>query len=72
MTFDVESFHCDIHDKNDFDINIDPDVNYYKEFRQESRYITDEKFIMNTQNVKGFFLIHFNCRSIKSNFVDLK
>ena len=56
----------------DFDMNIDPDDNYFKEFKQTSDYLTDENFVSKTQNVKGLSLIHFNYRSIKSSFEELK
>ena len=51
---------------------MDPDVNFYSELTQESSYITDDTFVIKTQKIEGFSLIHFNCRSIKSCFEDLK
>ena len=70
--FEFQSTKYNEFNKCDFDVNIDPDGNYYREFKSDSNYYTDESFILKTQHIKGLSLVHFNCRSIKSSFEELK
>ena len=70
--FEFQSIRNTDFSKCNFDKNVNPDVNFYSELSQESSYITDDTFVIKTQKIEGFSLIHFNCRSIKSCFEDLK
>ena len=54
----------------------DPDDNFYKHVSPNSLYYTDEqfkhKFALTSEGAANFSIIHFNCRSLASNFNKLK
>ena len=60
----------------DWDLGIDPDVNFLNETKLQCGYYTNEEFNVRYNSIKGLLIIHFNARSLKcnvesiSNFLD--
>ena len=54
----------------------DPDDNLYKHLSMNSLFYTEEQFkhnfVVSTEGLTNFSIIHFNCRSLASNFSKLK
>ena len=72
MDFELEYDNAVNTRKHSFDSDIDPDINFYNKFDTECSYYTDEKFKHSFKNVNGLSILHFNCRSIRSCFGNLK
>ena len=53
---------------------VDPDNNFYSKLTVDSLYFTEEQFKQKfaATGIGQFSLIHFNCRSLASNFIKLK
>ena len=53
---------------SDWDLNIDPDANFYEAINFDCKYYTEEQFFVNTKSVEGLTIIHFNARSLNQIF----
>ena len=51
-----------------FDDKIDPDKEFFNKLKVDCEYYCQENFSQNVTTIKGFSVIHFNCRSIRKNF----
>lgn len=58
------------HKSFSFEKDIDPDVNFYKDWNSGSKYYTENQF--NELSLNGFSIIHFNSRSLYANFDHIK
>ena len=54
----------------DFENNLDPSNNLYN-LNSKCHYYLESQFCAQFSKVKGFAVIHFNCRSIKSSFLEI-
>ena len=74
LNFHVKSSYLDIDscDTDRFDCEIDPGINFYNNVNLDCSYYTEQKFIHSISKKKGFSLIHFNARSLKSNFQSIQ
>ena len=70
--FNFKAFKYTENCSNTLEAHIDPDSNFYNTVNSECRYYTDEQFCNKFNTAEGLSIIHFNCRSIKSNFVKLQ
>lgn len=52
----------------DFDKNIDPENNFYDNLHNNCGYYTEQQFNNNIKHEHGISIIHFNSRSLYSNF----
>ena len=52
----------------DHELDLDPDSNFFAQQAGNCKYYTDEVFSEKINFTDGISIIHFNCRSIKSNF----
>lgn len=58
------------HKLSTFENSIDPEANFYNENKSNSEYYAENQF--NNLNLDGFSIIHFNSRSLYTNFVQIK
>ena len=56
----------------DFSKDIDPENNFLNTINLNCNYFTESDFVDKTYLVKGLKVIHFNARSLKSNFESIK
>jgi hypothetical protein len=70
--FDFETFNYSEFGYSDFDKDIDPDNNFYKDVKNKCHYYTDTQFIKKFNTNKGLNIIHFNARSLKANLDHIK
>ena len=70
--FIFKAFKYTEHCSNTLEAHIDTDSNFYNTVNSECRYYTDEQFSNKFNTAEGLSIIHFNCRSIKSNCVKLQ
>ena len=68
---DFKQFNC-TENKNYFDCDIDPDNEYFNKINIDCKYYTDRHFECITKNETDISIIHFNCRSIRKNFENVK
>ena len=69
------SFNCtnDTEFNNgDSGTNVDPDSNFYADTVVKCQHYTDNEFSMKLKNMDGFSIVHFNARSLKINFENIK
>lgn len=59
----------DEHQLFNFENGIDPENNLYDDFQVNSDYYSEN---LSNVNLKGFSIIHLNCRSLYANFVNIK
>ena len=52
----------------DHELDLDPDNNFFAQQAGNCKYYTDEVFSEEINFTDGISIIHFNCRSIESNF----
>ena len=57
---------------NNWEDKIDPDLNFYNEIDLDCNYVTDSQFNVQIKNNVDFSIIHFNARSLKANFENVK
>ena len=69
---ELEFFRYNEYNISDNRSNVDPDNNFYNSLNSDCDYLTDHNFAAKFKNIQGFSVIHFNCRSIRSCFDDLK
>ena len=69
---DYDFLKYDEHVRSDNQCNVDPVNDFYSGISSDCHYFTDNNFSTKFENMEGFFIIHFNCRSLKSCFSDLK
>ena len=58
------------HKSFSFENNIDPETNFYNDYKLNSEYYSENQF--NNLNLQGFSIIHFNSRSLYTNFAQIK
>ena len=73
----LESIHTTTHGDSDHRImehenNIDPDKNLFNKLIHDCTYYTDEQFVTSVKLVDSITMIHFNSRSLYSNFEAIK
>ena len=63
----------DFHDHKCYELenDIDPEIHFYQNFNVDREYYSEEKFNANVK-MEGFSVIHFNSRSLHSNFAKIK
>ena len=47
---------------------IDPDNNFYENAKIDCQFYTDDKLNASVKYENGFYIVHFNCRSLPVNF----
>ena len=57
---------------NDYEGNIDPVNNFYKNNQHDCQYFSIDKFNETFNQDHGLYIIHFNCRSPPHNFDKVK
>ena len=65
---------CVNHDELEFcdlENEFQPDKNIFNELERKCDYYTNDEFCGKVTNNYGLSFIHFNCRSLKANFVNL-
>ena len=55
-----------------FEYEIDPDKHFINTVEAECKYFTEDQFIAKMSKINGFSIIHFNCRSSRNCYEDLK
>jgi len=68
----LQCFDKSGHSESRWDNNIDPDSNYYHTYNFECKYYTDNAFQAEAKNIDGLTIMHFNARSLKTNFKFIK
>ena len=66
--FNFKSFTYTDFNTCDIENSIDPEKNFYNDNNNKCYYYTDSQFKKNVTRKNGISIIHFNCRSLKSNF----
>ena len=69
---EFECFKFNEYNISDKQSSADPVNHFYNGINSECSYFTDDNFTTKFKNINGFSVIHFNCRSVKSCFEDLK
>ena len=74
LNFDPFTYTCTDDKQYFLSDKIDPDNNFYSKLTVDSLYFTEEQFKQkfSATGIGQFSLIHFNCRSLASNFIKLK
>ena len=52
--------------------DVDPDNNYYNVLNNDCKYLTSDELQIKSKQFKGFSIMHFNCRSMRTNFEAIK
>ena len=70
----LNQMSLDYHDcnENDFRSCIDPEVNLINKIKTESLYYDDETLCKTLKKDKGLSIVHFNARSLNSNFGNIE
>ena len=68
MRDDLNTFTYTDYRDNDYEGNIDPVNNFYKNNQHDCQYFSIDKFNETFNQNHGFSIIHFNCRSLPHNF----
>ena len=74
LNFDPFTYTCTDDKQYFLSDKVDPDNNFYSKLTVDSLYFTEEQFKQKcaATGIGQFSLIHFNCRSLASNFIKLK
>ena len=74
LNFDPFTYTCTDDKKYFLSDKVDPDNNFFSKLTVDSLYFTEEQFKQKfaATGIGQFSLIHFNCRSLASNFIKLK
>ena len=74
LNFDPFTYTCNDDKQYFLSDNVDPDNNVYSKLTVDTFYITEEQFKQKfaSTRIGQFSLIHFNCRSLASNFIKLE
>lgn len=64
---DFKSFDFQDHKLYELEYDIDPDIHFYQNINMSCNYFSEDKFNTNVKR-EGFSVIHFNSRSLYSNF----
>ena len=70
--FEFDSYDKYTDENRNFDSSIDPDQNFFAEFKRNCKYVTQENFTASVTVKNGISILHVNCRSIKCNFEALR
>lgn len=57
---------------HEFEYNIDPESNFFKNVNNNCDYYTDDQFNARIKVNQGLSIIHFNSRSLNANFQHIK
>ena len=68
---DLMSFDFQDHKPYDLENNIDPEIHFYQNIDLNCDYYSEDRFNAEV-NMEGFSVIHFNSRSLYSNFSKIK
>ena len=66
--FTFEPFLATDYNSSDFEADIDPKNNFCNDINTHCKYYTEERFRSNSISINGLSFIHFNARSLNSNF----
>ena len=74
LNFDPFTYTCTDDKQYFLSDKVDPDNYFYSKLTVDSLYFTEEQFKQKFAStvIGQFSLIHFNCRSLASNFIKLK
>ena len=74
LIFDPFTYTCTDDTQYFLSDKVDPDNNFYSKLTVDSLYFTEEQFKQKcaSTGIGQFSFIHFNCRSLASNFIKLK
>ena len=74
LNFDPFTYTCTDDKQYFLSDKVDPDNNFFSKLTVDSLYFTEEQFKQKcaSSGIGQFSLIHFNCRSLASNFIKLK
>ena len=70
--FNFNSFKYSDYNPHDFENDIDPENNFYNNLSSKCQYYTNLQFTEKIGKVNGLSFIHFNARSLKTNFQKIK
>ena len=70
--FNFNSFKYLDYNPHDFENDIDPENNFYNNLSSKCQYYTNLQFTEKIGKVNGLSFIHFNARSLKTNFQKIK
>ena len=70
--FNLDSFKYSDYNPYDFGNDIDPENYFYNNLSSKCQYYTDLQFTEKISKVNGLSFIHFNARSLKTNFQKIK
>lgn len=70
--FNVKTFANADFKLNAREMDLDPDLNFYNIVISKCNYYTESQFSQIVDRQTGFSIIHFNARSLKSNFSKIK
>ena len=68
----INSFNVNECRTGDWENTVDPDTNFFNDIKFNCEYYTDAKFRAEMKCISGLKIIHFNARSLKSNFEQIK
>ena len=68
----INSFNVNECRTGDWENTVDPDTNFFNGIKFNCEYYTDAKFRAEMKCINGLKIIHFNARSLKSNFKQIK
>ena len=70
--YNFNSFKFSDYNPHDFENDIYPGNNFYNNLSSKCQYYTILQFTEKIRKVNGFSFIHFNARSLKTNFQKIK
>lgn len=68
---DLKTFKYTEYKSQDIENDIDPENNFYKNIYRHCEYHTEDQFIRNIKMDGEISIIHFNSRSLSSNFAKI-
>ena len=65
--FGIADYNC-----SDFEMDVDPNNNFYNDVITRCKYYTETQLVGNSKSIEGLSCIHFNARSLNANFAKIR